>query len=82
MQHDDLVYREPGVRILANGEWLACARCEDRGYPTDRNLGPFGMPTYVTSRSADGKSWSDPRLCVNGVELALEVLPGGTVLLA
>ena len=82
VQYGNLAFREAGVRVLANGEWLACARCEDHGIVGDRNLGPFGMPTYVMSRSKDGKVWSEPRLCVNGVELAMEILPGGAVLLA
>ena len=81
-QYGDVMFREAGVRILANGEWLACARCEDQGFAQDRNLGPFGMPTYVISRSDDGKNWSEPRLSVNGVELAMEVLPGGALLFA
>lgn len=82
IQEDTIMYREGGVRILANGEWLACARCEDTGFPSDRILGPFQMPTYVTARSGDGKQWSEPRLCMNGVELSMEVLPGGVILFA
>ena len=78
-KRDALLIRESGVRVLANGEWFSWARVEDRGLPLDSSNGPFCMPQYVTSRSPDGAQWSEPHLFVNGVEMAVEVLPGGAV---
>ena len=76
-----LFFRECALRVLANGEWLACLRVEDQGY-NDGHHGPFAMPTCATIRSPDGKTWGEPRLCFNGVEAAMEVLPGGAVVVA